>query len=144
MKGGGETRAATETDADPSKRAEALEKEISQSREKIGRIAGELDRRRHALFDIRRHALPLGIAVAAVTALAASWTAVAVLGRRRRVTIRSRFGRWRAAFRRVSENPERVARPAPGVGRTIAAAGGGAAAAVLAKELVRRLMHARR
>jgi len=143
MKDGGEMGAAAENDADPNERTDALEKEISRARENIGRIAGELDRRRHALFDVRRHALPLGIAAIAVTALAAGGIGLPFLRRRRRATISSRFGRWRAAVRRVSENPERVARPAPGVGRTIAAAGAGAAASVVAKELARRLMRTR-
>lgn len=144
MKGEGETRAASATDGDPNKRADALEREIGDVRENIGRLAGELDRRRHALFDFRRHAVPLGIAAIAVAALAAGAIAFGISRRRRRATIGARLRRLRSAIGRASDNPERVAQPVPGMGRKIAAAGGSAAAGVVAKELARRLMRARR
>jgi hypothetical protein len=143
MNGRVKAKAVTERSIDPARRADVLEKEINETRENIGRIAGELDRRRHALFDFRRHALPLGIAALAVTALGGGAIAFGVFRRRRRATIRARLGRLWSAIGRASENPERVARPAPGAGRRIAAAGGAAAASVVGKELARFLIRAK-
>ena len=143
MTGRGDTKASGQ-DGEPKDSADALEKEIVDVRENIGRLAGELDRRRHALFDLRRHPLPLALAAVAVAAIGAGVIAFGMSRRHRRASIADRYRRLRAALGRASHNPERVARPAPGVGRKVMAAGGSAAAAVVAKELARRLMRARR
>lgn len=73
---------------DTSAPAEAVEADIARSRERLGALLDELNRRRHDLFDVRlqlrRHALSFALAAGAVVALAAAVIGTAVRRRRRR------------------------------------------------------------
>jgi hypothetical protein len=130
-------------DGSNSERAEALQHDIERIRADLANTVGELDRRRHALFDVRgqlrRHGLPMVLAAAGLVALIAGGIALAVSRRRRQQRLPARLARLREALGRMVDKPKRVAND-PGVGRKIAAAAGGAAASLAAKKLVKRLL----
>ena len=122
-----------------------LEREIEVVRDDLGKVAGELDRRRHELFDVRRqlarHPLAIALIAGAAIGIAAAGIALATSRRRRRYhDVAGRFGRVLEAIRRMSRHPERVARPTPSAGRRIATAGGTAAASILARRLTEHLL----
>ena len=124
--------------APTSENVEALQREIESIRTGLDGMVGELDRRRHTLFDLRsqlrRHAIPLVALGAALLGIAAGGIALGVSHRRRRARLGPRLGRFQEALRRMVDQPGRVA-SSPGVGRKIIGAGGAAAASVLAKRL---------
>ena len=117
---------------------EALQREIESIRTGLDGMVGELDRRRHTLFDVRsqlrRHAVPLIAIGAALLGIAAGGIALGVAHRRRRARLGPRLDRLHKALRRMVDQPGRVAN-SPSVGRKIVGAGGAAAASVLAKRL---------
>jgi hypothetical protein len=135
---GGEPR----SDGAGQDQAEALQRDIERLRGDLANTVGELDRRRHALLDVRgqlrRHPLPIALAAAALLALAAGGIALVVTRQRRRQRLPARLERLHDALQRMVAKPNRVATD-PGVGRKIAAAAGGAAASLTAKKLVGRL-----
>jgi hypothetical protein len=122
-----------------------LERDIEVVRNDLGMVAGELDRRRHELFDVRRqltrHPLAIALIAGAALGIAAAGIALARSRRRRYHDVGERFGRVREAIQRMSRHPERAARPTPSAGRRIATAGGTAAASVLARQLTQRLLN---
>jgi hypothetical protein len=122
-------------------RGAELQRDIERIRNDLARTIGELDRRRHALTDVkgqlRRHAGPAAIVAVAVLGLAAGAIALGVARRRRRNELGARMARLREALGRMMEKPSRVAND-PGVGRKIAAAAGAAAASALAKRVMAR------
>ena len=123
-----------------------LERDIEVVRNDLGKVAGELDRRRHELFDVRRqltrHPLAIALIAGAALGIVAAGIALAKARRRRRYhDVAERFGRVREAIQRMSRHPERVARPTPSAGLRIATAGGTAAASVLARHLTQRLLN---
>jgi hypothetical protein len=120
-------------------RADELQHEIEVIRDDLAGMVGELDRRRHELFDVRRHAVPLILVSAALLAIATGGITLAVARRRHRARLGPRLGRLREAVERMIDKPKRVANN-PGVGRKIVGAGGAAAASVLAKHLAKRLV----
>jgi hypothetical protein len=124
-------------------RADELQHEIESIRDDLAGMVGELDRRRHELLDLRRHAVPLIAIGAALLAVATGGITLAVARRRRRARLGPRLERLREALERMIDKPNRVANT-PGVGRKIVGAGGAAAASVLAKHLAKRLVAARR
>lgn len=122
-----------------------LEREIEVVRDDLGKVAGELDRRRHELFDVRRqlthHPLAIALIAGAALGIVAAGIALARSRRRRRYhDVAEHFGRVRDAIQRMSRHPDRVAQPTPSAGRRIATAGGTAAASVLARQLTQRLL----
>lgn len=123
---------------------ERIERDIDRVRTNLVRTIGELDRRRHALFDVRqqfrRHPAPVVLAAAALVALVAGGIALGVTRHRRKEQIGSRLLRLREALRRMEANPHRVATD-PGVGRRIAATAGGAVATIAVKRLAAKLFH---
>ncbi|HVV48810.1 MAG TPA: hypothetical protein VHO06_04050 [Polyangia bacterium] len=134
-----------EEGAPPSARetAAALQRQIEAIRDDLAGMVGELDRRRHALFDVRRHPLPLVAVGAALAALAGGGIALAVVRRRRRARLGARLERLQQALARMIDKPQRVA-VVPGAGRKVAGAAGAAVASVLAKRLAGRLLGAGR
>ena len=122
---------------------EALQREVESIRSGLDGMVGELDRRRHALFDVRsqlrRHGVPLVALGAALLAIAAGGIALGVAHRRRRARLGPRLARLHRALRRMADQPGRVAN-SPTVGRRILGAGGAAAASVLAKKLASNLL----
>lgn len=124
-------------------RGAELQRDIERIRGDLARTVGELDRRRHALTDVkgqlRRHPGPVVLVAVAVLGLAAGAISWGLARRRRRNAIGARLGRLREALERMVAKPSRVATDL-GVGRKIAAAAGTAAASMLAKKLVARAL----
>jgi hypothetical protein len=128
----------------PEERAEEAEREVEATRDRLTGVVRELDRRRHAAFDLRgqlrRHGLAAGL-TAGTTALligGSVWLSVWQARRRQRLVARGR--RLRAAVARMIAHPDDVARPSPNLGRKALSAVLSAALGVLARELVRRLV----
>jgi hypothetical protein len=125
--------------------AERLQRDIEAIRGELGGLVGELDHRRHELFDfrlqLRRHAVAFGVGALVAAGLVAGGVALGVMRRRRRQRLPARLRRLRTAVARMIDAPDKVAKPAPNTGRKIAAAGGSAAASVVAKRLAARLIH---
>ena len=127
----------------PAEKAADLEKEIEGIRGRLDGMVGELDRRRHDLFDVkaqlRRHAFPLVAIAVALLGIAGGGIALGIARRRRRARVGSRLTRLQEAVRRMTAKPDQVA-ATPGVGQKIAGAGGAAAASIAVKALARKLM----
>jgi hypothetical protein len=126
-----------------------LHQEIESIRTGLDGMVGELDRRRHTLFDLRsqlrRHSVPLIALGVALLGIAAGGIVLGVARRRRRARLGPRLGRFHEALSRMVDQPGRVAN-SPTVGRKIVGAGGAAAASVIAKRLAGKLLrdgHAR-
>jgi hypothetical protein len=120
-----------------------LVREISTVRTELAETIGELDRRRHELFDVRRqlreNPIRLLAVAAALLGIAVGGISLEIARRRRRDRLRPRLSRLEEALRRMVAHPNRVATDA-GVGRKIAGAAGAAAASVIARKLVQRLV----
>lgn len=120
-----------------------LVREISTVRTDLTETIGELDRRRHELFDIRRqlrqNPIRLLAVAAALLAIAVGGISLEVARRRRRERLGPRLSRLEEALRRLVAHPNRVATD-PGVGRKIVGAAGAAAASVVARKLAQRLV----
>jgi hypothetical protein len=120
-----------------------LEREVEDIRENITGIVGELDRRRHDLFDWRLQLRKHGPVLAAVTAgwmLAIGMTmAIGASKRRRRNRPLEKARRLREALSRMVAHPELVAQPQPGIGRKVLAAAVSATVGALAKTLIQEL-----
>ena len=125
---------------------EALQREIEVIREGLDGMVGELDRRRHTLFDVRtqlrRHTVPLVAIGAALLGIVAGGIALAVVHRRRRARLPARLTRLQQALRRMIDKPARVANT-PTVGQRIIGAGGAAAASAIGKRLAGNLLRER-
>jgi hypothetical protein len=117
----------------------AIEEEIRRRRLEIGTLAAELDRRRRELTNprelLRRHAV--GVAVAAVGAVAAGSIAYRGWRARRADTLVARGGRLREALGRMIDRPERVAVEPTATQRIIGSAGSALAAFVIKAALER-------
>jgi hypothetical protein len=126
-----------------SEKVEALQREIESLRGGLDGMVGELDRRRHTLFDVRtqlrRHTVPLIAVAAALLGIAAGGIALGVAHRRRRARLGARLDRFQQALRRMVDKPGRVANT-PTVGQKIASAGGAAAASIIVKRLAGNLL----
>jgi hypothetical protein len=117
--------------------------EIEALRNDIGSLVGELDRRRHELFDLRlqarRHPTAvIGIGVAAALVVG-GLVALAVRSRREAQRPSRRAREAARALSRLMEHPDRVAAEQSVRDRVLAAAGI-AAGTALAKRLVDRLV----
>jgi hypothetical protein len=131
----------TGVDTDAPARAE---REVEEVRDRLTGIARELDRRRHATFDLRgqlrRHGTAIGISAATLALLVGGSLGVGLWLKARRARALSRARRLRAAVARMVAHPDDVARPTPNVGKKVLGAIISAAAGVLAKALVQRLV----
>jgi hypothetical protein len=129
---------------DPEDQADQAEREVERTRDRLTGIVRELDRRRHAVFDLRgqlrRHGLAVGLSAGTAALLIAGsvWLGVWLKARRARPVARAR--RLRMAVARMVAHPDDVARPTPHVGKKVLGAFGSAAAGVLAKTLAQRLI----
>ena len=141
-----DTRTVGVNGGSSAEQADALQRDIERIRDELATTVGELDRRRHELFDVRgqlrRHPVPIVLIGAALLAVAASGIALAVSRGRRRQRLPARLERLQEALQRMVAKPNRVATD-PGVGRKILAAAGGAAASLAAKKLVAKAFRER-
>ena len=130
-----------------AERADELVLEVEAIRGDLGDLVGELGRRRHDAFDVRRQLRrhPVFVVSVAVACLGLVGAGVAFgLGRRRRRrSLVGRVVRLRRALARGAVHPERIAREAT-LGRKIAGAGGSAIASVLARRVATRLLSGKR
>jgi hypothetical protein len=126
----------------PGEKAEALQDDIEEIRGRLGGMVGELDHRRHDLFDVRkkvaRHAVPLVLTGMALLGVVGAGIALAIRRRRQRESFGARLQRLRRALARMIEKPERVA-SAPRPERKIATAAAAALASVVTKRLAERV-----
>jgi hypothetical protein len=124
-----------------------LQQEVVAARNDLDRLVGELDRRRHALFDVReqlrQHPLPLILGGLAVAAAVGGTIALFVVRARRRNAWPRRVQRLRLAIAQAIKHPDR-AHDEPSAARKIGVAGGTAAASVLAKAVAQHLLQAAR
>ena len=131
----------------PAEKAAQLEEELEGIRGKLDGMVGELDRRRHDLFDVkaqlRRHAVPLAAVAVALLGIAGGGIALGIARRRRQARLGAQLMRLPEAVRRMISRPNQVANT-PGVGQKIAGAGGATAASVVVKALAQRLLNERR
>ncbi len=120
-----------------------LQKEVVAARDGLDRLVGELDRRRHALFDVRgqlrRHPLPLILGGLAVVAAVGGTITLLVLRQRRRKAWPRRVQRLRRSIAAAIRHPDRN-HDEPSAGHKIGVAGGTAAASILAKAGAKRLL----
>ena len=132
--------------APTSENVEALQREIETIREGLDGMVGELDRRRHRLFDVRgqfhRHTVPLIAVAAALLGIAAGGIALGVAHRRRRARLGARVARFQQAIHRMIDKPARVANK-PTVSQKILGAAGAAAASAIAKRLAGKALRDR-
>ena len=121
-----------------------LEREVVSLRAGLDRLLGELDRRRHALFDVRgqlrRHPLPVILGGLAVATAIGGTIALLVVRRRRRNAWFRRVSRLKRSVAATIRHPERN-HDEPSARHKIGVAGGTAAASVLAKAVAQRLVH---
>lgn len=126
---------------DPSQ----IQKEVVAARHDLDRLVGELDRRRHAMFDVRgqlrRHPVPFVLGGLALLTAVGGTVALIVARRRRHNAWPQRVQRLRRAVVQAVRHPDR-SRDQPSTAQKIGAAGGSAAASALAKEATHRLLHA--
>jgi hypothetical protein len=126
----------------PIDQAAQAEREVVAVRDRLTGIVRELERRRHAVLDlraqIRRHAPALGISAGTLALLAggAIWLGVWMKARRGRPLARAH--RLRLALARTIAHPDQVARPRQGLGHKALSALVTAAVGVLAKTLMQR------
>jgi hypothetical protein len=140
---------ATETEREetdgraPRPGKDELVRQIATVRTEVAASIGELGRRRHKLFDVRRqlrqHPVRLLAIAAALLGVAVGGISLAVARRRRRDRLGFRLSRLQEATQRMIAHPSRVAND-PGVGRKIVGAAGAAAASVVARRLAQRLV----
>jgi hypothetical protein len=124
-----------------------LQKEVLAARAGLDRLVGELDRRRHALFDVRgqlrRHPVPLILGVLAVATAIGGTIALIVARRRRHNAWPRRVQRLRRSIAAAIRHPDRN-HDEPSARHKIGVAGGTAAASMLAKAATGRLLQSLR
>jgi hypothetical protein len=120
-----------------------LEKEVIAARAGLDRLIGELDRRRHALFDVRgqlrRHPVPIILGGLAVAAAVGGAITLLIVRQRRRDAWPRRVQRLRRSIAAAIRHPDRN-HDEPSAGHKIGVAGGTAAASLLAKAATKRLL----
>lgn len=130
-------------EADPSD----IQKQVVAARHDLDRLVGELDRRRHAMFDVgeqlRRRPVPIILGGLAVLTAIGGTVALIVMRRRRHNSWPQRVQRLRHAVAQAVKHPDR-SHDQPSSARKIGTAGGTAAASVLAKAVAERLLQAAR
>ena len=127
--------------ADPA----TLQKEVVDARKDLDRLVGELDRRRHALFDIRgqfrRHPLPFILGGLALLTAVGGTVALIVARRRRHNAWPQRVQRFRRAIAEAARHPDQ-SHDQPSSAKKIGTAGATAVASALAKVGTQRLLEA--
>ena len=124
-----------------------LQKEVVAARHDLDRLVGELDRRRHALFDLRgqlrQRPVPFILGGLALLTAVGGTVALIVARRRRHNAGPQRVQRLRHAIGQAVKHPDR-SRDQPSPAKKIGTAGGTAVASVLAKAVAERLLQAAR
>jgi hypothetical protein len=132
-------------------KVEWLEQDVDRIRNNIGALIGELNQRRHEVFDLklqfRRHRRGFVLVAVAVVGSIAGGIAFVLSRWRHRHSLAGRALRmrhaargWRRALGRMVAHPDRLLERGPSVSRKVAAAGGAAMASVLGKRLAKRLV----
>lgn len=131
------------SDPDPSE----IQKEVVEARRDLDRLVGELDRRRHALFDVRgllrRHPVPFMLGGLALLTAVGGTVALVVARRRRQNAWPQRVQRLRHAIAHAIKHPDK-SHDEPSATKKIGTAGGTAIASALAKAATQRLLDAAR
>jgi hypothetical protein len=124
--------------------ARRIEQNIDETRDHLGDLLTELNRRRRDALNIRlqmqRRPAAVVLAAVAVVGALAGIVVLAVHRRHRRRSLGGRADRMRVALRAIASHPELLAQREPTVSRKVAAAGGSAVASVLGKALAKRLV----
>jgi hypothetical protein len=127
---------------------EQQEHDLEGARARLGRLLGELSKRRHELTDVRlqlrRHFKAIAVTAGGLVAATASLIVIRLRRRALRRQLPARARRLRAAFGRVVAHPERVGRESPGLGGAVLRAGLTAAAAALRQAPRQRTVPPRR
>ena len=135
----GETHPAS--DPDPAE----IQKEVVAARHDLDRLVDELDRRRHAMFDVRaqlrRRPVPFILGALALATALGGTVALIVARRRRHNAWPQRVQRLRHAIGQAVRHPDR-SHDQPSAAKKIGTAGGTAAASALAKAGTQRLLQA--
>ncbi|MES1165084.1 MAG: hypothetical protein ABUR63_04960 [Verrucomicrobiota bacterium] len=138
------TTGATPPHLPPDPDPAVLQKEVVAARNDLDRLVGELDRRRHAFFDIRgqirRNPVPFILGSLAVLTAVGGTVALIVMRRRRQNAWPQRVQRFRHAIAEAARHPDR-SHDQPSAAKKIGTAGGTAIASVLAKAAAQRLLH---
>jgi len=120
-----------------------VQQEVVAARQDLDLLVGELDRRRHAMFDVRgqlrKRPVPFILGGLALLTAVGGTVALIVARRRRHNAWPQRVQRLRRAISQAVRHPDR-AHDEPSPARKIGTAGGTAAASVLAKVLAQRLL----
>jgi hypothetical protein len=126
---------------------EDLQKEVAAARAGLDRLMNELDRRRHAMFDVRgqlrRHPAPMILGSLAVAGVIGGAIALFIVHRRRRNAWPRRVQRLRRSIAAAIRHPDRN-HDEPSAAHKIGVAGGTAAASLLAKAAMKRLLPSER
>ncbi len=136
--------AATPPQLPPNSDPAELQKEVVAARHDLDRLVGELDRRRHAFFDvgaqIRRNPVPFILGGLALLTAVGGTVALIVSRRRRQNAWPQRVQRLRHALAEAARHPDR-SRDQPSAAKKIGTASGTAIASALAKAATQRLLH---
>ncbi|HSS40132.1 MAG TPA: hypothetical protein VLT58_15300, partial [Polyangia bacterium] len=126
-------------DGDPAQ----LQEEVVAARQDLDRLVGELDRRRHAFFDIRaqirRNPVPFILGGLALLTALGGTVALIVTRRRRHNAWPQRVQRLRRALAEAARHPDR-SHDQPSAAKKIGTAGGTAIASAMAKGATHRLL----
>jgi hypothetical protein len=121
-----------------------IQKEVVAARQDLDRLVGELDRRRHALFDVRgkvrRNPVPFILAGLALLTAVGGTVALILARRRRHDAWPQRFQRFGRAIAEAARHPDR-SRDQPSAAKKIGTAGGTAIVSALAKAATHHLFH---
>jgi hypothetical protein len=128
----------------PRETVRLLDGEITMLRNELGELVAELDRRRHAVLDVkghlRRHGGEIALTGVALVGAAAGFAWLEVWRRRRRQRLGARVGRLQHAVSRMIDRPERVAAEPTMTTKVLTTAANAAAAAVI-KKILETVVH---
>jgi hypothetical protein len=134
----------TEIDPRAARDPRTIEREIRGHRGELSTLAGELNRRRQELTDVklqlRRHTMGVATGLLATGVVIVGSLVYARWRARRYNSLIARGGRLREAVGRMIDRPERVATE-PTVFQRMLASAGSAAAAIAIKAIVERFTH---
>lgn len=133
------TGGVTVIEATARREPRAIEEDITRRRGELTALVGELNRRRHALTDVRlqlrRH--PLGVTVGILAVVAAVGALTVVMRRARHRTILTRGARRPDGADGMIDRPERVAVEPTATQRILGSAGSAVATFVVKAALER-------